>query len=64
MNRIRELRKARKLSQKDLSELTGFSQVNISRYESGQRSFDLETAAVIAAALRCKVDDLIRKKNV
>ena len=63
MNRIRELRKARKLSQKELSELTGFSQVNISRYESGQRSFDLETAVIIANALKCKVDDLIDKQS-
>ena len=63
MNRICELRKALTLRQKDLAELTGFSQVNISRYESGQRGLDLETAARIATALGCTVDDLIRREE-
>lgn len=63
MNRIRELRKAQKLSQKDLSELTGIPQVNLSRYETGQRGLEIENAAIIAAALNCTVDDLIEKES-
>lgn len=63
MNRIKEIRKAQKLSQKRLSEMTGFSQVCLSRYEGGQRGLDLEAAYVIAAALGCSVDDLIVKEG-
>ena len=63
MNRIKEIRKAQKLSQKQLSDMTGLSQVCLSRSECGQRGLDLEDAYVIAAALGCSVDDLIAKND-
>lgn len=63
MNRIREIRTAQNMTLKDLSELTKIHWVNLSRYETGQRGIDLETAAVIAAALGCTVDELIDKQT-
>lgn len=62
VNRIKAIRTAQQMSQKRLSELTGMSQVNISRYETGQRGLEIENAAIIAAALNCTVDDLIEKE--
>lgn len=63
MVRIREIRESQALSQKDLADMTGIHRVCISRYETGQRGLDLETAAIIAAALNCTVDDLIEKET-
>ena len=61
MNRIREIRAQRDMTLKELSDLTNIHLVNISRYERGERGLELETAAIIAAALNCTVDDLIAK---
>lgn len=61
MNRIREIRKSKNLKQIKLAEMTGIKQGRLSYYEHGKRGIDLETAAVIAEALGCKVDDLIKK---
>lgn len=58
---IRTIRLKRGLSQSDLACRVGTTQTAISRYEMGERSIDLEMAAKIAAALNCKVDDLIKE---
>ena len=63
MNRIRAIRVERNLSQKELAEKTGLSQVNVSRYEKGQRKLEIQTAARIAEALGCTVDELITKET-
>ena len=60
-NNIRELRKKRGMTLKDLGEKVGVTLQCISNYEQGVRGVDLETASKIAAALKCKVDDLISK---
>lgn len=56
---IKEIRKQKLMSQADLAALVDTTPATISRYESGARIPDLETAAKIAKALGCKVDDLI-----
>lgn len=58
---IQEIRKARNMTQADLAALLQVSPATISRYESGERIPDIKTAAKIAAALGCKVDDLIKE---
>lgn len=58
---IKEIRQRLNLSQADLAARLGVSVPTVSRYETGERSPDLETAAKIAKALGCKVDDLIDK---
>lgn len=63
MNRIRAIRVERNLSQKELAEKAGLSQVNVSRYEKGQRKLEIQTAARIAEALGCTVDELITKET-
>lgn len=47
------------LSQKDLSELSGLSEVILSRYLNGKSSPTLQTIYKIAKALNCSADDLI-----
>lgn len=62
MYTIREIRKRRNMTQSDLAQLVDTTQAAISRYENGENSLTLETAARIANALGCKVDDLIKEE--
>ncbi|MCI1936196.1 MAG: helix-turn-helix domain-containing protein [Bifidobacteriaceae bacterium] len=60
-NRLRELRKAKGLTQTQLAELSNIPQPNISEYESGARNLDLMTLAVakrLAKALGTTPDKL------
>lgn len=61
-NNIRKLRKKRGLTLRELGEKVGVTLQCISNYEQGIRGVDLETASKIAAALKCKVDDLVVKQ--
>lgn len=58
---IRSLRQRTGMTQMDLAKKVGVSQAIISRYENGERSIDLETAATIARALNCTIDDLMKE---
>lgn len=60
---IKKLRNAKGLTLKNLSEKVGVTIQCISNYEQGIRKIDLDTAAKIAAALGCTVDDLIEKES-
>jgi transcriptional regulator with XRE-family HTH domain len=51
------------MTQNDLAQLVDTTQAAISRYENGENSLTLETAARIANALGCKVDDLIKEES-
>ena len=62
MTAIRYIRKRLNMTQEQLSERTGISQANMSRYESGKRSPKIGTAFKIAEALGCTVDELIKKQ--
>lgn len=62
MTAIRYIRKRLNMTQEQLSERTGISQTNMSRYESGERKLTLENAAKIANALGCTVDELLKKQ--
>lgn len=50
-NSIKELRKSKKLTQKNLAELTGFKQNTISNHENGNRQLDETDIRVYAEAL-------------
>ena len=63
MYTIREIRKRRNMTQSDLAQLADTTQAAISRYETGENALTLETAARIANALGCKVDDLIKEES-
>ncbi len=62
MKNIKDRREALHLSQEDLAAKANVSRVSIARYEAGERIPSVDIAARIAAALGCRVDDLIDKK--
>lgn len=59
MNRIREIRKRRGLTGKELADKVGTDQVNISRLENGKRKLTEEWMRRIAKALEVTPADLI-----
>lgn len=59
MNKIKEIRELRGLSQARLADLIGTSQPQIDRLEKGQRKLTTDWMARIAAALNCKQSDLL-----
>ena len=58
-NNIRQLRKKAGLTQEQLAEKIGISQVHLGRLENNARSMDLEQVEKIAAALGCKPLDVL-----
>lgn len=63
MVNIKQLRKAKGLTQQELAQKAGVSYLSIHRYESGERIPSVDIAARIAQALGCTVDDLINTKE-
>lgn len=61
MNRIKELRKLRKMTQQELAKLIGVSQVQIGRLESGERGLDISDLPIIAKALNVEPWELLPK---
>ena len=57
-NRIRELRKERKLSQEALSFEAGLDRTYICSVENGHRNISIVNIEKIANALNCKISDL------
>ncbi len=55
---LKALRKAKNLTQAQLSSLTNVSQGKICEYESGKTLPRLDTAAKLAKALGCSLDQL------
>jgi transcriptional regulator with XRE-family HTH domain len=58
--RLRELRLKRGLSQQALAERVGIPQTHVSAMEVGIKFPNLLTVLRLAAALECKVTDLVR----
>ncbi|SOC24567.1 helix-turn-helix domain-containing protein [Thalassospira xiamenensis] len=58
-NRIKERRKARGLTLKQLAELIGASNQQISHLENGRRRLSVEWMHRIAEALECQPSDLL-----
>ena len=56
---IKEMRIKRGLTQKQLAELLGVKQSNISRWEAGTFQPNATTLKKMADALNCRIDDLI-----
>lgn len=57
---IKNCRNLRKLTQKQLSELTNIPVISIGRYERGENSPDFSTLLTIAQALNITIDELIK----
>lgn len=56
---LKDMLREKQITQKELSVLTGISQVTISKYVTGKNIPSFYTANVIARALNCKIDDLV-----
>ena len=63
MNKLKELRESRNLTQRELSELTGLSLRTIQHYEPGSRDIGNASAVVVqllAIALSCTMESIIK----
>lgn len=56
---LKEVRRKRKITQVELSDLSGVTQQNISEYELGIKTPKLDTAAKLADALGVTLDELV-----
>lgn len=61
-NKLKEIRKARGLSQTKLSELSGVHRVSIARYELGVNTPTAENLMKLAVALDVSTDELLNRK--
>jgi DNA-binding XRE family transcriptional regulator len=57
--KVRDLRKARGLTQDQFAELAGLNRTHLYRLESGKQSVTLRTLAIVADALQVRVRDLV-----
>ena len=62
MERIKILRKQKKLTMKRLGELAGVAESTISLYENGKRQPDNEILCKLADTLGCTVDFLLGRE--
>ncbi|MEA4854224.1 MAG: helix-turn-helix transcriptional regulator [Christensenella sp.] len=62
MERMRELRKKREMTQEDLARRLHVSQQSIAKWENGNTMPRADKLAACAKALRCSVDALLRTK--
>ena len=56
---IKEMRKKRGLTQKQLAELLGVKQQNVSDWERGERSPSVKNLKKLVEVLNCQIDDLV-----
>ena len=56
---LKEVRLKKKLTQVELAEITGLKQQAISRYESGIKTPQIDTAARIAYSMGVTLDELV-----
>lgn len=59
-NKIRELRKAKGLSQEDFADLCGFDRTYVSGIERGTRNPTLKALEILANALEVAIEDLFK----
>lgn len=58
--KLREIRKAKGMTQEQLAKASGIHRITISKYEAGKVDPKTENAERLAAALGVTVDDLIK----
>lgn len=59
MEKLKEVRKKAGLTQVELAEKVGCSQVCVARWENGTHEPTLRMAKALAEALKCKIDDIL-----
>ena len=63
MNRMREIRKKRKMTMKQIGELVGASESAVSMWENGKHQPDLQTLSRIADILSVTTDELLGRSD-
>ena len=58
---VRAIRKSAGMTQQQLADKSGIHRVTIARIESDGHTTTMDTAAKIAAALGCTIDELIKQ---
>lgn len=61
--RIKDLRLKSKLTQKELSKITGISEISIRKYESGDRTPKIDAIEKLALALNVQIDYIIGRSE-
>jgi transcriptional regulator with XRE-family HTH domain len=61
--RIRELRKARGMTQADLAKLVGVDQSAVAQWETGTSGPHRKNLAKLAQILECTVDELLKENK-
>ena len=67
MNNLKEIRKKRKMTQKELSEVSNLSIKTIQSYEQYERDINLahfETLLNLSIGLNCKISELIEDSEL
>lgn len=62
--RLKELREAKGLTQKEVAEIIGYSEISYARYEKGEREPDISTLCKLAEYFNVTVDYLIGRDNL
>ena len=57
--RLKELRESKRLTQKEVAEIIGYSEISYARYEKGEREPDISTLCKLAEYFNVTVDYLI-----
>lgn len=63
LEKMRDYRKQKGWTLKDLAKKTGVTSISIGRYETGKREPNLTTLVKIADVLEVTVDDLLTKSH-
>ena len=59
MNNLKQLRKAKRMTQEELATAIGIRRLRYQTYESGRREPKAEMLKKMACALECSVDDIL-----
>lgn len=59
MEKLKEMRVKKGLTQRQLGDLIGVSYRTIYQYEAGRREPSLKVLRALANALNCKIDDIV-----
>ena len=60
--RIKEIRKARGMTQSDLAKMVGVDQSAVAQWEAGKSGPHRNKLSKLAQALGCSIDDLLREE--
>ena len=64
MNHLRDIRKSRDITMKELGEIVGVTEAAIGYYETGKRNINYEMLLRLSEALNCSVDDIVNGEKI